>query len=219
MNQKKAAEGPKQTTGKRFRKEIVLKTVLCTLVCLWMFVLGLLVGRGTAPVRFNIKGLQDKLSDLKAATVDETTRHYQIAFQELDRKMDLGFHEALKDDKSDLSSSTKPLPVAPAPTAPAVKPESEAPKKTKDSDRKAETPDASNPWEIQVAATQSEVQGKQLVQQLEKMGLEAYLMKVAIPNKGIWYRIRVRGYTTREAAEKDVARLKKEHFSPMIISP
>ena len=31
------------------------------ILCAWMFVIGILVGRGTAPVKFKIDGLQTKL--------------------------------------------------------------------------------------------------------------------------------------------------------------
>ncbi len=31
------------------------------ILCAWMFIIGVLVGRGTAPVKFDIDGLQTKL--------------------------------------------------------------------------------------------------------------------------------------------------------------
>ena len=95
MNKKKSPKRPKPGTEQRSRKELLVKGLLCSLVCLWMFILGLLVGRGTAPVRFDIERLQDELAALKAATIEETVQRYQVAFQELDREKDLGFHEAL----------------------------------------------------------------------------------------------------------------------------
>ena len=74
-------------------------------------------------------------------------------------------------------------------------------------------------WIIQVAATQDEAYGNQLTENLKKMGFQAYLTAADVPDKGTWYRIRVGGYADRSNAEADCERLKKERFSPMIITP
>jgi cell division protein FtsN len=185
-----------------------------------MFILGLLVGRGTAPIRFDIQRLQEELAALKAATIEETTRRYQVAFQELDREMDLGFHEALKDEETNLSQDLLPASGSQAAETTVEVQETDVPKKTKDSNFKK--PEARNPppsWAIQVAATQDQSKGDQLTAQLEQMGFEAYIVQAAIPGKGTWYRIRVGDYPSREAAEADLDRLKNKRFSPMIISP
>jgi len=230
MNQKKSPERPKSGAESRSRKELFMKVALSSLVCLWMFVLGLLVGRGTAPVRFDIERLQDELAALKAATIEETVQRYQVAFQELDREKDLGFHEALKDEETALPAAALSSPaastrgsssVAPAKTeAPAGGTNSEVPKKTKASDfQKSPAGESPGAWAIQVAATRDESQGDQLVARLEKMGYRVYLTKAAVAGKGTWYRVRVGGYTSRQAAEADLAKLEKERFSPMIVSP
>ena len=221
MNQKKSPVRSKQGAERRSAKEVVAKSALCTLVCLWMFILGLLVGRGTAPIRFDIRQLQDELAALKAATIEETTQRYRVAFQELDREMDLGFHEALRDEETDLFATLPPSALdTPALEPPVAAQESDVPKKTKATDfQKPETRDTPLPWAIQVAATQDEAQGNLLMERLDQMGFPAYIVKVTIPEKGTWFRIRVGDYSSREAAEADLGRLKKERFSPMIISP
>jgi cell division septation protein DedD len=221
MNKKNRPARSKPGTEKRSRREAIAKAALCTLVCLWMFILGLLVGRGTAPIRFDIQRLQDELAALKTATIEETTQRYRVAFQELDREMDLGFHEALKDEETDLAQALlPPASDAPASTPPADVQETEVPKKTKASNfQKPETRNTPLPWTIQVAATQDQTKGNQLVGRLEEMGFPAYIVKKEIPGKGTWFRIRVGGYPSREAAEADLGRLKKERFSPMIVSP
>jgi len=230
MNKKKSPDRSKPGPEKRSGKELFVKGFMSSLVCLWMFVLGLLVGRGTAPVRFDIERLQDELSKLKAATIEERVQRYQVAFQELDKEKDLGFHEALKDEETELPSaalsSTAPSSGsstkgtadssdrAPAKTEPLVS------KKTKDSEfRKQVTTETPGTWAIQVAATQDEDHGNQLVERLEKMRFPAYIVKATIPGKGTWYRIRIGGYTSRKEAEADKAELEKERFSPMIVSP
>jgi cell division septation protein DedD len=70
-----------------------------------------------------------------------------------------------------------------------------------------------------VAATQDKTHGNQLVERLEESGYPAYLVSAEIAGKGTWYRIRIGGYASRNAAETDLAKLEKEQFSPMIVPP
>ncbi|MGD8943588.1 MAG: hypothetical protein PVJ37_10000, partial [Desulfobacterales bacterium] len=44
------------------RKKIAGWLVLILFVCAWMFVLGVLVGRGTAPLKFDLAALQKKIT-------------------------------------------------------------------------------------------------------------------------------------------------------------
>lgn len=224
MNQKSAPKHPRKKPDVHPRRDTVLKVSLCTLVCLWMFVLGLLVGRGTAPVRFDVERLQDKLADLKAATVDETTEHYRVAFQELDQEMDLGFHEALKVEETEIPAtmSTETTRKQSEPKRAETsdeKPEASVPKKTKDPALRKPESESADTWIIQVAATKDEAQGKKLLLNLIEMGFKAYLTKVDFTDKGTWYRVRIGGYTSREAAESDMGQLEEKRFSPMIIAP
>ena len=232
MNQKHPPDNTQQKEPPRTRRETVLKVTLSALVCLWMFILGILVGRGSAPVRFDIQRLHAELAALKAATVEETIKRYRIAFDEVDKQVDLGFHEALKDPKTDLSAAALSLPDTPVSKVPAVSKEPATPdilsektesnllKKARAAEfqkkTKAEVPE---PWVIQVAATQDKAYGNQLTENLKKMGFRAYLTSAEVSGKGTWYRIRVGGYADRSGAEADYERLKKERFSPMIITP
>lgn len=226
MNKKKSPKRRKPEAGQNPRKELFIKGFLCALVCLWMFILGLLVGRGTAPVLVDVEQLQDKLARLKAATIEDTVKRYQVALQDLDKKKNLGFHEELKNEETRLPS------VAPSSAASSsvsegdqtnrapAKTEAPALKKTKDSEfKKPPVTETPGEWAIQVAATQDEAEGGKLVERLEKMGYRTYLVKAEITGKGTWYRIQVLGYESRKAAEVDLAKLKKERFSPIIVSP
>lgn len=203
-----------------------MKVTLSALVCLWMFILGILVGRGTAPVQFNVERLQDGLAALKASTVEETIRRYRVAFEEVDKRVDLGFHEALKDSKTDLTATTLSLAdssVSKEQAAPEIlseKTESKLPKKARAPDFQKKTkPEITKPWVIQVKATQDEADGEELTENLKKKGFRAYLTVFEGSGKGTWYRIRVGGYADRSEAEADFERLKKEQFSPWIITP
>jgi purine-cytosine permease-like protein len=84
MKKKPADSHLKKQKPSLLSKKAVMWTTVGFLVSLWMFVLGLLVGRGTAPVRFDIHKLQKELAGLKKATMDKTTQRYRIAFEEFD---------------------------------------------------------------------------------------------------------------------------------------
>lgn len=191
-----------------------------------MFILGNLVGRGCAPVRFDIQRLQDGLAALKAKTIEDKVHRYRIAFEEVDKRMDLGFHEALKGSKTDLSATALSLPdpsVSKEPVTPEIfseKTGSKLPKKARAPEFQKKTrADIPEPWVIQVAATQDEAYGNELTENLKKMGFRAYLTMADVSSKGTWYRIRVGGYVGRSEADADYERLKKKKFSPMIITP
>ncbi|MDP7077160.1 MAG: hypothetical protein QGI64_02665, partial [Desulfobacterales bacterium] len=62
-------------------------------VAAWMFFLGILVGRGTAPVKFNIEKLQKKLAALKAEDINEKLTRFTIGSDFDKHKADLDFYE------------------------------------------------------------------------------------------------------------------------------
>lgn len=225
MTRKSAPSRPKKNPTPPPRRNTLLKGALWAFVCLWMFVLGLLVGRGTAPVRFDVERLQDRLAGLKAATVDETAERYRVAFRAIDQEMNLGFHEALKNEETEIPSTLSPAePQTPEEIPPAAASEEKAeeaaiPKKTRNLEFQKPANRASKTWTIQVAATKDEHQGKNLLLDLYQIGYKAYLTTVAIPDQGTWYRVRIGGYESREAAEADMEQLEEKRFSPMIIAP
>jgi DedD protein len=95
----------------------LFRAALYFLAGTWLFVLGVLVGRGTAPVNFDIGKLQRQLAELKQKAVAEAEKRYKIDLKSLGDKSDLDFYEALKgaggkdDVKRDLDR-IKPLPPA-----------------------------------------------------------------------------------------------------------
>ena len=66
------------------------------LVSAAMFVLGVLVGRGTAPVAFDIDALQKELAVLKSQALEDESKRFRIDAKAGDSQPGLEFHEALK---------------------------------------------------------------------------------------------------------------------------
>ena len=61
-----------------------------------MFVLGVLVGRGTAPVNFDIQALQNELKQLKASMIKQERRAMESDSAKAGAQAAFEFYEALK---------------------------------------------------------------------------------------------------------------------------
>ena len=75
--------------------------LLVFFVAAWMFVLGVLVGRGTAPVHFDTQALQEELAALRDAMMKKEREAVEKAIRGEDEKAPLEFYEALKKDGLD----------------------------------------------------------------------------------------------------------------------
>ncbi len=88
------------------RKKAAGWFILILIVCSWMFVLGILVGRGTAPVQFDVDKLKKDLVDELKAAVEKEKEEKKAAEATAssdpaspDGKQSLGFYEDLKSIK------------------------------------------------------------------------------------------------------------------------
>ncbi len=82
------------------RRGVVVWGLLILFIAAWMFVLGIMVGRGTAPMPLEADRLQQELSELKTALLQKEQAQMEAqASGETDQKTELGFYEALKETK------------------------------------------------------------------------------------------------------------------------
>jgi hypothetical protein len=70
-------------------------------VAAWMFILGMLVGRGTAPVEFDTQALQKELAALRDSMVKKERETIERTMRGEDEKASLDFYEDLKKDGPD----------------------------------------------------------------------------------------------------------------------
>ena len=170
------------------------------------------MGRGTAPVHFDIQKLQKELADLREVILKKEKKKFKIDPDVRDQGSDLGFYEALKRSRNkpgtydnfhaDISSQKrKTLPEK------IVEPKVIPKEKAAHGFRKTKTND---PFTIQVAALKDALLADKMTAQLKKKGYPAYRVFVQIPDKGIWYRIRVGVFQNRDEAQSTLNRLKKE---------
>ena len=216
-------------------------------VCAWMFTIGVLVGRGTSPLKIDINELQKKL----AAAKEELKRKYPGRTRSkpeiVKDKTDLEFYEALQEKRQAPKSSKQgnfPISIKKIDPPSAIKP----PKSTKVSMKgltrtqnrgkeRADTiksdpsppsepqPDASKMraeptaklYTIQVAAFKASGDADKLVAELKQKGFAAYRAIGKVPGKGIWYRVRVGRYNDRAKASSTIAKLKKAGKKPILV--
>ncbi len=206
-------------------------------IAAWMFVLGVLVGRVTAPVHFDILALQNELAGLRDAMVKKERDAVEKAIRGEDQKAPLEFYEALKKDEPDTAvqipavpSSTDETP-APSQTVDAAKPPHKSrpaimakkgivPVKSKAGSISSATPTASGTTgnlTIQVASMKDGSAAERIVAKLKKGGYPAYLSRIYIPDKGLWFRIRVGSYKDRGEAAAEMDRLIREQRRPILV--
>ena len=96
----KASTTKKKPSPPSKHKGFALRLFLIFFVSAWMFILGIIVGRGTAPVRFDIEKLKKELAALKETNIKQQEKRYKIHRDAGSDKTDLRFYEDLKDTQS-----------------------------------------------------------------------------------------------------------------------
>lgn len=212
-----------------------------------MFGLGVLVGRGTAPVKFDIQALTRELENLIAADVKKQLEPVELETAETKTKTELDFYEELKKsgpmapdpparnvsrqakenpppENTSREEDSPPLeqkePTATAAakktvTKPAGQPEGGTPRSAIAA---ADRPSGNTRnVTIQAASIKDLAEADALVKKLKERGYPAYKTIAMVPGKGIWFRIRVGRYGSRDAAGDVVGKLKKEGYRPILV--
>jgi cell division septation protein DedD len=212
-----------KTSGKKPSKEIGRKgttTWICLIVFVsaWMFVLGIFVGRGTAPVKFDIENLQKELAALKEAVVKEGQERFKIGSDPASAKMELGFYEALKETRPSALHKVK-QPVRKKTALPQKKAKARQPKKVEKpaSSGKQTKTEAGAGFTIQVASLKDMKVAAEIAEMLKKKGYQAYTVSAKIPGRGVWHRVRIGHFKNRSDAGDILSRLKKDKYRPIVV--
>ena len=217
------------------------------LLCAWMFVIGILVGRGTAPVKFKIDGLQTKLEVPRQKPNEKQKGPAQGEDEIEEDKTNFGFYEALPEDRQDTNiDEKKPAPVVskkvepspakkPSPTnaekaAPESKSKKQADQKTGFKKKqpakqlvaaKSGAQPTGKVYTIQVAAFKSknEKDANRLIDKLKSKDYAAYRTISKVKDKGIWIRVRVGKYKSRAETSSTLKKLQKSDpkLKPIVV--
>lgn len=224
-NSRKKRPIKKQTslTDKNGRKSPWFWIGLVCFSSIWMFILGILVGRGTAPIQFDIHKLQKQLTALNDAVEKKEKENLRAYSEAMSNKTDVEFYEKLKQtgDGSDLGK--KPM------SQKNISEKKSLSKATKlkylskirskipinDEDTAIET---AGYFTIQVYSAKDLSEAKKVVATLKKKGYPAYSVASTVKGKGVWYRVRVGPFKEKAKAREKVASLKKDKYDAILIS-
>jgi cell division protein FtsN len=203
-------------------KEPSVWIFLIIFVSAWMFVLGVFVGRDSAPVKFDLEKLQKELVALKEAVIKKEQKRFKIDSDGVRNKTDFGFYEALKETKkynsdADISSRQKTKDLS-QDTALKVKKSlvsnNAKTSKAKQKDKK----ETNKSLTIQVASLKDSKDADEMVARLKKQGYLAYRISSNIPEKGIWHRVRIGSFKDKAEADSTLDKLKKEKYGPILVN-
>ena len=241
MKKNKKVSLPKKPLLILSRRAVTGWACFIFLVCAWMFIIGILVGRDMAPVKFDIAMIQKKLE----ATREDLKKKEQLRThgksEVVKDKTKLDFYEALRDNREDTQIANKK-------PSPSIKEKIDSPpgkelpeKKSRDIKKrlvkKTETPKtlppkpsrkppvdsrgkarpSVNAYTIQIASVKNVQNADRLVADLKKKGFRAYRAIGKVPGKGIWYRVRVGNYETKSSAGRILNKLKKAGLKPIVV--
>jgi len=188
-------------------KGVILSLCLIVLISGWMFVLGVLVGRGTAPINFDIEVLQKELKALKESIIRQQEEKERVEMPSFKEEKELDFYEALKGSKKD---ETLILKKQEAPTKGGSYTQQKAQAKAapknqltsmKKMTKTGSMPSVTGAFYVQVASTKKVAAADELVNKLKRKGYQAYRVKVEIPGKGTWYRVCAGGFNSQTQAK------------------
>ncbi|MDL1979884.1 MAG: SPOR domain-containing protein [Deltaproteobacteria bacterium] len=205
-------------------KEPSIWIFLIIFVSAWMFVLGVLVGRDAAPVKFDIEKLQKELVALKEAVIKKEQKLFKIDSDGVRNKTDFGFYEALKETKKDknngagISKKQETKHLSENKTVTVKKKVIPDKSKIINKDKQKNLTKTDKKLTIQVASFKDSKDADEMVAKLKKKGYPAYRISSNIPEKGIWHRVRIGFFKDKAEAGSTLNKLKKEKFKAILVN-
>ncbi|MCD4778405.1 MAG: SPOR domain-containing protein [Desulfobacterales bacterium] len=205
-------------------KEPSVWIFLIVFVSAWMFVLGVLVGRDTVPVKFDIEKLQKELVALKEAVIKKEQKRFKIDSDGVRNKTDFGFYEALKETKKDknngagISKEQETKHLSKNETVKVKKRVISGKSKIINKDKQKNLTETDKKLTIQVASLKDSKDADEMVARLKKKGYPAYRISSNIPEKGIWHRVRIGFFKDKAEAGSTLNKLKKEKYGPILVN-
>lgn len=178
----------------------------------WMFVVGILVGRGMAPVPGDHAALQEELETLKEEEWAEGQARLKAQIDKVETKdPHLPFYDELVKPPSKTVYSTRPArrPTVQSPPAPDNRQTAAEP---------APASDGPGRFTVQVGAFKDAESADRMVKTLRDKGYPAYQVGSAANGKATMFRVRVGFFANRPAAEKMLKKMGKQGKGAIIVA-
>jgi len=192
---------------------------------LWMFVLGVLVGKGITPANINLADIKKKMIDQgvwpgsgKAVQEEESPRTTNTK-----KKIplnDLEFYEKLAQKKRErLEESTpektavksEPAPPAEAQPEPATTAKAQPPSAAQSTKASEEKKPPKGSFTVQLASFKDQNSAKKFAARFQDLKPKVTVRTVDLPGKGRWYRVQVGELANRDEAAALADRLAQKY--------
>jgi len=201
------------------RREMLIWGGVLVFVATWMFVLGVLVGRGTAPVHFDTDHLQKELIALREAVLQKEKQKYNMNSEAAHGADELDFYEELKRYRQEAGSDDHFLfednGQDPRPSARTPRQKPGAPQGGLAAAHSEAGP--GRRYTIQVAAVKDAKLADEMVERLRKKGYPSYRTQSDLPGKGVWFRVRIGHFADRADADRALERLARDRLSGYVV--
>jgi septal ring-binding cell division protein DamX len=182
---------------------------LALLVLAWIFVLGVLVGRGDIPNPLEMSFLKKSPQANSPQISPVVKENPKIETQEPQPQLKLDFYEDLNKERAEVKGV---IPKEPESTKPSEELRDEATEKPEEK----KTP--SRHYIIQLASFKEEAQARLFMEQMNKKDIPCQLSKVN-SNGVIWYRVRTGRFEDHASAQVFSLSLKEKHrLDPMVVA-
>jgi cell division septation protein DedD len=195
----------KQPNPRIMRKKFWIWAGVLLSLSAWMFLLGVLVGRGTAPLKFNINKLEHRLLAKRRAADQKEKEMVSGNIQSGPDKTKLDFYETLKKNQTE-----EKLP----------------PSKTKVQRKQppgsvsvGSTSTSSIPglYTVQIASLRSKDSAQSIATNLIKKGFDAFIATSTSRRSGTWHRVRIGNFKKKSDAEKMAKKMKSKSYKPIVV--
>ncbi|MFW6334800.1 MAG: SPOR domain-containing protein [Desulfosalsimonas sp.] len=217
---------PQEKTGSRGPGGIFGRLLLFFFTSACMFVVGVLVGRNTAPVNFDMKNLDSKLSELEASVLADN-KDREKEQEKIPEEISFEFYDKLKEkDDIDEYAAGRPRVLAPKyerPDPSEIQLEKTASEKPDRPERQVQmqevrpSEDPEEQYAIQVASMRDPENAEKVREKFSDKGYPSFTKIAVVEGKGKWCRVRLGPYKGRKQAEDDLKSLQKAGVDAMII--
>ncbi|MCF8035849.1 MAG: SPOR domain-containing protein [Desulfobacteraceae bacterium] len=197
-----------------------------------MFILGVLVGRNTAPVHFDMENLDKKISQLEESVVAGISEQPgRSAPEDIPDEVAFEFYDKLKEEEEiDEHAAGRPRVLTakynkPPPSemqVEAAEGEKTEKDETTEKDEKAREPAPprrqalEKEYAIQVASLRNIERAEKVREKFRAKGYPAFTQVTVVEGKGRYCRVRLGPYKNRTQAQNDLNRLQKAGVDAML---
>jgi len=194
-----------------------------------MFTLGVLTGRGSAPVRFDIEAFENKVLGRKAEMAEQELARYRVAQQDGSQEENLGVWHLKDEGVESVAPPPVPIPLKKAKFKKEISTDADEVKSPEIEQGPEPTPErlakttslpaapAVPRLVLQVASLKDEQGAINMAKRLQAKKFRAYHVAGQLADGSRCFRVRIGPYVDRAAATRDLIQLRRDKFRPMVI--